>query len=710
MKMENRAALDRARLAAAVLVVCNHTSPLSSFTAAGDFFLTRVLARLAVPLFLMISGYFLERSGWRSARRLLKKTMVLYAAAAALYLPLNLYAGQVTPDFFRKLVTDGTLYHLWYFPALLLGVPIAKGLRRLGLRAGLAAAGALYLIGLGGDSYYGLAMRLPGAENLYGAVFQVFTYTRNGLLYVPLFLLLGAAGLRLSRRAAALGTLAGLALMTAEAFRLRSLGVQRHDSMYLALPLVMVCLFAWLLEENGGRRRELRQLSALVYLLHPGCIVLVRGAAGALGLERWLVGNSLIHFTAVTLLTFVLSGLILILRPRPLRPMARAWREIDLDALAHNAAALQKCLSPGQELMAVVKADAYGHGAVRIARRLRRTGVRAFAVACLSEGIALRKAGVRGTILILGWTDPEDASLLRRWRLTQTVADEAHGHALAARGPVHVHLGLDTGMHRLGVPAEDREALDRLFREKNLRIDGVFSHLCVSDSLEKGDEDYTQRQLDGFYQAVDWLRSSGYGPGAVHIQSSYGLLNLPPQPCRYLRAGIILYGVPSDGSPTAAWPDLRPVLSLRARVASVRRLTPGEGAGYGLAFQARRETVLAVVTIGYGDGLPRQLSQTGGEALIRGRRCPMVGRMCMDQLFLDVTEVPEVRPGDLVTLIGRDGGQEITAQEVSSHCGTITNELLSQLGPRLSLVSHEGDAVPNPPDGLEKTALFSGAQ
>ena len=195
MKMENRAALDRARLAAAVLVVCNHTSPLSSFTAAGDFFLTRVLARLAVPLFLMISGYFLERSGWRSARRLLKKTMVLYAAAAALYLPLNLYAGQVTPDFFRKLVTDGTLYHLWYFPALLLGVPIAKGLRRLGLRAGLAAAGALYLIGLGGDSYYGLAMRLPGAENLYGAVFQVFTYTRNGLLYVPLFLLLGAAGL-----------------------------------------------------------------------------------------------------------------------------------------------------------------------------------------------------------------------------------------------------------------------------------------------------------------------------------------------------------------------------------------------------------------------------------------------------------------------------------------------------------------------------------
>ena len=686
MGVKNQAVLDWARVWAAVLVICNHTSPLFSLSAAGDFFLTRVLARLAVPLFLMISGYFLEQSGWRSARRLLKKTALLYAAAVALYLPLNLYAGQITPDFFRKLVTDGTLYHLWYFPALLLGVPIARWLRRLGLRAGLTAAGVLYLIGLGGDSYYGLAMRLPGAESLYGAVFQVFTHTRNGLFYVPLFLLLGAAGLRLSRRTAALGTLAGLALMTAEAFWLRSLGVQRHDSMYLALPLAMGCLFAWLLEVNGGQRRELRHLSALVYLLHPGCIVLVRGAAGALDWECWMVENSLIHFTAVVLLTFVLSGLVLTLCPRSLRPMARAWREIDLDALAHNAAVLQKCLSPGQELMAVVKADAYGHGAAVTARRLQQAGVRAFAVACLSEGIALRKTGIRGTILILGWTDPKDAPLLRRWRLIQTVADEAHGHALAARGPVRVHLGLDTGMHRLGVPAADQEALVRLFREKNLRIDGVFSHLCVSDSLEKGDEDYTQQQLDGFYQAVDWLRSSGYDPGAVHIQSSYGLLNLPPQPCRYLRAGIILYGVPSDSAPTASWPDLKPVLSLRARVASVRRLAPGEGAGYGLAFQAQRETALAVVTIGYGDGLPRQLPQVGGAALVRGCRCPMVGRMCMDQLFLDVTEVPEVQPGDLVTLIGRDGGQEITAREVAGQCGTITNELLSRLGPRLRVL------------------------
>lgn len=683
---EKWAALDWARLGAAVLVVGNHTSPLASFTVSGDFFLTRVLARLAVPFFLMISGYFLERTDWETAGKLWKRTAGFYGIAIALYLPLNLYAGQLTPDFFREILTDGTFYHLWYFPALLLGLPLARGLRRLGFRAALMTAGLLYLVGLGGDSYSGLVCQLPGIGAFYDVVFRVFSYTRNGLFYVPLFLLLGAAGLRLPRRAAGFGTLAGLALMTTEAFWLRGLGVQRHDSMYLALPGVMVCLFAWLLTENLGQRRDLRHLSALVYLLHPWCIVLVRGGAGVLGWENLLVENSLGHFLVVLLLTAGLSDLLLVLRPRPLRLTARAWREIDFAALAHNAAVLQACLPEGQELMAVVKADAYGHGAAKTARCLQKHGVHAFAVACLGEGIALRKAGVRGTILILGYTAPEEVPLLRRWRLTQTVADEAHGHALASQGRrVRAHLALDTGMHRLGVPASDREALARLFQEKNLRIDGVFSHLCVSDSLTDADQSYTRHQLDAFYAAAAWMRSAGYDPGAVHVQASYGLLNLPSQPCRYLRAGIILYGVPSDDAPTASWPDLRPALSLRARVASIRHLASGEGAGYGLAFRAERDTALAVVTIGYGDGLPRQLPQRGGEALVRGRRCPIVGRMCMDQLFLDVTGLPEIRPGDVVTLIGRDGGQEIRAQELAGHCGTITNEILSRLGHRLPL-------------------------
>ena len=430
-------------------------------------------------------------------------------------------------------------------------------------------------------------------------------------------------------------------------------------------------------------------LASLTYLLYAGYIVLVRGASRLLGMERLLAENCLGHFFAVLCLGLALSGLLLILRPRPLSPTVRAWREVDLDALRHNAAVLQAVLSPGQKLMAVVKADAYGHGAVQTARCLQRGGVRAFAVACLSEGIALRRAGIQGTILILGYTPPEAVPLLRRWRLTQAVADEAHGHALAAQGrPVRVHLALDTGMHRLGIPPEDHGAIRRLFSEKHLVIRGVFSHLCVSDDLQQSS--YTQLQLDRFYDALSWMRISDLDPGDTHIQASYGILNLPPQPCRYARAGILLYGVRSGGEPTAFWPDLRPALSLRARVATVRRLNAGESAGYGLAFRVDRPTVLAVITIGYGDGLPRELSQRGGGVLIRGRRCPLAGRMCMDQLFADVTELPEVHPGDRATIIGSDGTSVIPAEEPASLCGTITNELLSALSRRLPLVSVGG--------------------
>ena len=299
---------------------------------------------------------------------------------------------------------------------------------------------------------------------------------------------------------------------------------------------------------------------------------------------------------------------------------------MDLAALGHNAQVLRNTLAPGTELMAVVKAEAYGHGGAVTARTLQRAGVRAFAVACLAEGIALRKAGIRGTILILGYTSPEEAPLLTRWHLTQTVADIDHGRALAARGRrVHVHLALDTGMHRLGILAENRKEILEAFRLPNLVVDGVFSHLYVSDSLEAEDVAYTQEQLTLFYDTVAWLRTAGYDPGKVHIQSSYGLWNLPAQPCDYVRAGIALYGVRSDDAPVQRSLDLRPVLSLRARVASIRTVQAGESAGYGRVFQAEQETKLAVVTIGYADGLPRDLPQRGGQVLIQGRRCPMVG-------------------------------------------------------------------------------------
>ena len=681
-------ALDRFRLLAAVLVVCNHTGPLDSLSPTADFFLTRVLARLAVPFFFIVSGYFLAKGQWKHTGRFLRKTLLLYLAAVALYLPLNWYNGGYSPlEWVKKLLADGTLYHLWYFPAVLLGVVVARNLARLPHSAALGVAAVLYLIGVGGDSWYGLVSQAPALEELYGGIFQVFDYTRNGLFFAPLFLLLGAAGIQWSRRASAWGLAGSFAAMAAEAFFLRSQGWPRHDSMYLALPLVSVFLFSLLLGCNRGRDQRAARLSLLVYLLHPWSIVLVRGGAEVLGLEGILVRNSLGHFCAVLVLTACMALVLDALRPIRPNPKGRAWRELDQGALVHNAQVLQDALAPGCRLMAVVKADAYGHGAVPVARCLQKAGVNAFAVACLAEGIRLRKAGIRGTILILGYTPAGEVPLLRRWRLTQMVADEAHGQALAgAGGRVRVHLALDTGMRRLGVPAEDHNAIARLYRLRNLNIQGVFSHLCVSDSLEPENTAYTQRQLDAFYNALDWMRSQGLDPGKVHIQASYGIWDLPPQPCAYARAGIALYGVQSAPGPVLHSLDLRPVLSLRARVASVRTLTPGEGAGYGLAFHAQRETRLAVVTIGYADGLPRCLPQQGGRVLLRGQFCPMVGRMCMDQLLVDVTDVPGVRPGDVATLLGAEGGNILQAEELATRCGTITNELLSRLGPRLELV------------------------
>lgn len=361
-------------------------------------------------------------------------------------------------------------------------------------------------------------------------------------------------------------------------------------------------------------------------------------------------------------------------------PKIQAWKEIDMEALSHNARVLQARLAPACRLMAVVKADAYGHGAVPVARSLEQKGVSSFAVACLSEAIALRQAGIRGMILILGYTPPEEVLLLVRWRLTQTVVDEKHGQVLNSVGlPLPVHLALDTGMHRLGVPADDTAALTRLYAMENLIITGVFSHLCVSDSLKQVDVDYTQVQLNRFYTTVDWLRHNGYNPGKIHVQASGGVLNLPPQPCDYARAGIALYGAVRDN-------DLRPVLSLRAKVACVRTLASGEQAGYGLDFRSEQETRLAILTIGYADGLPRSLAQNGGRVLLHKQFCPMVGRMCMDQLFADVTGLPDVQPGATATIIGRDRGQELQVEELAQHCSTIPNELLARLSIRLNQV------------------------
>lgn len=379
--------------------------------------------------------------------------------------------------------------------------------------------------------------------------------------------------------------------------------------------------------------------------------------------------------------------------PRPaaapsVSEQGRAWIELDREALRNNVEALRTLLPEGCRLMPAVKAEAYGHGAVPVARELNRLGVDAFCVATAAEGATLRRAGVRGEILVLGYTDPVDFSALATYGLSQTVVDLPYAEKISAfHAPLHVHIAVDTGMHRLGANAGNIDELLQIFALPNLRIGGMFTHLCADDTEDPSDIAFTQEQIFRFYALAAKLKANGVTLPRLHLLSSYGLLNYPEAGGDFVRVGIALYGILSTRADmeNCSLP-LRPVLSLKARVASVRMLRAGECAGYGRAFTAMRETKLAALTIGYADGLPRRLSCGVGQALINGVRIPIVGRVCMDQTLVDVTNVPDVWQGDTAVLIGRSGDETISAGEVAGAADTITNELLSCLGARLPRV------------------------
>lgn len=338
--------------------------------------------------------------------------------------------------------------------------------------------------------------------------------------------------------------------------------------------------------------------------------------------------------------------------------------------------------------MPVVKADAYGHGAVLIARELSRYGVKAFCVASVSEGVELRRNGIRGLILILGYTHPEQFSLLRRYRLTQTVLDSAYAKELQVFGKkIAVHVAIDSGMHRLGERSDHFEDIYAIFRCPNLVIQGAFTHFGNDDTDSPSDKAFTLAQAQAFQAVLAQLEERGYHCPKRHLLASYGLWNYPEFAADYVRVGIALYGMLSTGADTDRCPiPLRPVLSLKTRVAMVKELRAGESAGYGLDFVADTERRIAVLTIGYADGLPRALSNGVGRVLIRGCEARIVGRVCMDQTLVDVTEIPGVLSGDTAVLIGSSGGRELTACSMADQINTISNEILSRLGKRLERI------------------------
>ncbi|MEA4895275.1 MAG: serine racemase VanT catalytic subunit [Oscillospiraceae bacterium] len=369
-------------------------------------------------------------------------------------------------------------------------------------------------------------------------------------------------------------------------------------------------------------------------------------------------------------------------------PTGRAWIELDMENLRHNCEVIQKLLPDGCRLMPALKANAYGHGAVLIARELNAIGIRAFCVASLEEGVMLRRNGIKGVILILGYTHSEDFYLLRKYRLTQTVLDAGYAEQLDICGyKIHVHIAVDTGMHRLGERCDNIDEIIGIFKCSNLVIDGMYTHLCAADSSDQRGTDYTNMQIEAFYELVSLLKAEGIKSPMLHIQSSYGIMNYPNLKCDYARIGIALYGLLSTRADTEnCCVDLRPVLSVKARVSAIKKLSAGESAGYGLQFTAPCDMKIAVISIGYADGIPRTLSCGKGCVIIDGERVPIIGRICMDQLTVDVTDIPSVKRDDIAVIIGNSRNSQIATCELAEKADTISNEILSRLGERLTRI------------------------
>ncbi len=366
---------------------------------------------------------------------------------------------------------------------------------------------------------------------------------------------------------------------------------------------------------------------------------------------------------------------------------ARTWAEVDLDALAHNYHVLRG-LAPEAKFLGLVKADAYGHGAVPVARKLETLGADMLAVACLAEAIELRQAGIAIPVLCLGQTPPELAPELLAYGVTQTVGDLETGKALSAAAvkagkTLKIHVKLDTGMGRLGFTGPTlEEEIRALCALPGLEAEGIFTHFANAD----GDEEYTRQQYDDFIITINELyHEDGLDFKIYHCAASAAVLNYPYTHHNMIRPGIALYGYVPD--PSVADPGLRPVMTVKSRIALVRDLPAGAKISYGSTATLERDSRIAVLPIGYGDGLHRALSNRL-EVRIGDRPCPVLGRICMDMCMVDVTDIPGVKAGDTAQVYGP--GLTDWAAELA---GTIPYELLCQLTPRVPRLYLENGAA-----------------
>lgn len=367
--------------------------------------------------------------------------------------------------------------------------------------------------------------------------------------------------------------------------------------------------------------------------------------------------------------------------------LKRAWAEVSLGCLKHNIEIIKSLNSSPTEIMAVVKADAYGHGDEHICKFLySECGIKYFAVSNLDEAIAVRNFCPDSEILILGYTPPEYAHEISQNNIIQGVISTEYAHKLAHNtpAPIRCHIKIDTGMGRIGLRHDTPEScaseIENIMKIEKISVEGIYTHFAVADSDSPENISYTDKQEKFICDTHDILKSHGIALQHVHFMNSAGTCYRNNPKSTLSRAGIIMYGLHPDISLDI--PDgIEPVMSVKAVISHVKTIQKGDSVSYGRTFTADHEMKVATVTVGYADGYSRLLSSKG-EILVHGRRCKIIGRVCMDQLMIDVSDA-EAQAGDIVTLIGTDGNERITADELANLYGTIGYEVVCGISKRV---------------------------
>ncbi len=367
----------------------------------------------------------------------------------------------------------------------------------------------------------------------------------------------------------------------------------------------------------------------------------------------------------------------------------RTWVEVDLDRINNNYKMVRRAVGDDCKVLCVVKANGYGHGAVQVAQVLEKAGCDWFAVSNIEEAEQLRSAGIELPILILGSTPPECVATLAKFNITQAVYSEECAvslseAAVAAGVTISVHLKLDTGMRRLGFDATDDGQLTlaaQVCKMDGLKVSGVFTHFASADGDGDCDGEFVARQYSRFISAIERIEATGVHFSVRHCCNSAATVTRPEYKLDMVREGIILYGLaPSD---EVAIDGYLPAMSMKAHISMVKRVAAGESISYGRTFTAERDMTVATVPVGYADGYIRAFSK--GEVLLQGKRVEIVGRICMDQMMIDVTGL-NVKVGDTVTLFGEDGGNVLPVEELSALAGTINYETVCLIGRRVPRV------------------------